>query len=57
MRELEQRLPSDAYSMIAVLNSDLYPDEEWNFVFGIASTVKRTGVFSFARYDDRFFME
>jgi len=33
----------------------LYPRDEWNFVFGLASVQKRTGVFSFARYDEDFF--
>ena len=35
--------------------TDLYPRDEWNFVFGLASIKDRTGVFSFARYDPRFF--
>ena len=43
-------LPHDAYSMIAVTMTDLYPEESWNFVFGQASTKRRVGVFSFARY-------
>ena len=34
---------------------DLYPRDEWNFVFGLASIRDRTGVFSFARYDPKFF--
>ena len=49
--------------------SDLYPDDEWNFVFflisyftkkkvfGEASFRKRTGVFSLARYDDNFYSQ
>ncbi len=47
---LPRRLPPDAYAMIAVTMTDLYPDESWNFVFGQASTRNRVGVFSFARY-------
>jgi archaemetzincin len=41
--------------MIGVCLSDLYPKDEWNFVFGLASIKGRTGVFSFARYDERFY--
>jgi archaemetzincin len=47
---LPRKLPADAYAMIAVTMTDLYPDESWNFVFGQASTKERVGVFSFARY-------
>jgi len=47
---LMRRLPADAYAMIAVTMTDLYPDESWNFVFGMASFKERVGVFSFARY-------
>ncbi len=31
-------------------NRDLYPDESYNFVFGLASLQGGTGVFSFCRY-------
>ena len=41
--------------MICILNYDLYPKDDWNFVFGLASIRDRTGVFSFARYDPAFF--
>ena len=44
------RLPQDAYAMIAVTMTDLYPEESWNFVFGQATIKYRVGVFSFARY-------
>jgi len=46
------QLPDDAYAMIAVTMTDLYPDEKWNYVFGMASLRNRVGVFSFARYSD-----
>lgn len=48
--QLEQRLPADAYAMIGLTMVDLYPGEDFNFVFGYASTRNRTGVFSLARY-------
>lgn len=35
--------------------TDLYPDVSWNFVFGEASPRDRVGVYSFGRYDPRFF--
>lgn len=44
------KLPGDAYAMLAVTMTDLYPEESWNFVFGQASIRNRVGVFSFARY-------
>jgi len=47
---LPKKLPADAYAMIAVTMTDLYPDEGWNFVFGQASLRQRVGIFSFARY-------
>ena len=46
-------LPEDAYSVLAVTMTDLYPKPEWNFVFGMASLKHRVGVFSFARYIDK----
>ena len=36
---------------------DLYPDPQWNFVFGQASLRDRVGVYSFARYDPKFYGE
>ncbi|WP_367875105.1 archaemetzincin [Luteolibacter sp. Populi] len=47
---LPKKLPADGYAMLAVTMTDLYPDENWNFVFGQASLRRRVGVFSFARY-------
>lgn len=46
----QQRLPSDAYCMLAVTMCDLYPREEWNFVYGLAKLTARVGVFSFIRH-------
>jgi len=44
------RIPKDAICVIAITKIDLYPSDEWNFVFGIGSLFKGVGVFSFARY-------
>ena len=49
--------PADAYCIIAITMEDLYPDPSWNFVFGQASILEGVGVFSFSRYDPRFYGE
>lgn len=55
LKELEKKLHKRIFCIIGVTLTDLYPQDEWNFVFGLASIQKRTGVFSFARYDEDFF--
>lgn len=52
---LEKIRPKDAFCLVGFLISDIYPKEEWNFVFGLADSTKRVGVFSFARYHESFF--
>ncbi len=52
---LQSHLPRDAYAMIGLTSEDLYPSEDYNYVFGLASTSERTGVFSLARYDPQFY--
>lgn len=47
---LEAKVPTDAYCVIALTTEDLYPDDTFNFVFGMARLKARVGVFSFARY-------
>jgi len=54
---LTKRLPDDAFGLMAVTMEDLYPEESWNFVFGMASLEDRVGVQSFARQDPAFFGE
>ena len=51
---MSERIPEDAYCVIAVTMTDLYPDPDWNFVFGEARLYARVGVYSFARHDPRF---
>lgn len=41
--------------MVGYMIADIYPREEWNFVFGLASPDIYTGVFSFARYHESFY--
>lgn len=54
LKWLPSQLPSDAYCLLAVTLTDLYPKESWNFVFGEATFKERVGVFSLARNDPDF---
>jgi archaemetzincin len=54
---LRTRLPKDAFCILAITMTDLYPADDWNFVFGQASLRERVGVYSFARYDPGFYGE
>ena len=54
---LQTRLPKDAYCILAITMADLYPADDWNYVFGQASLRERVGVYSFARYDPGFYGE
>jgi archaemetzincin len=54
-KQLKPRLPRDGYCLLGITLSDLYPDPAWNYVFGEASIKDRVGIYSFARYDPRFF--
>ena len=55
LKWLPGRVPADAYALLAVTMTDLYPKESWNFVFGEATLKQRVGVFSLARHDPAFF--
>ena len=46
-------VPKDAYCMLTLTMQDIYPGNQWNFVFGWAMYQARTGVFSFLRYDPK----
>lgn len=39
---------------VLVTMEDVYPREEWNFVYGIADIMNGVGVWSFARLDPQF---
>jgi archaemetzincin len=54
---LRKQLPADAFCILAITMTDLYPEPDWNYVFGQASLRGRVGVYSFARYDPAFFGE
>ena len=47
---LIKSMPEDAIVYIAITSKDLYPQEDWNFVFGQAYLKKRTGVSSIYRF-------
>ncbi|CEM22060.1 unnamed protein product [Vitrella brassicaformis CCMP3155] len=46
-----------AFCVVGFTMEDIYPGEEWNFVFGQARPMERVGVFSFARHDPCFYGE
>ena len=55
--EIGKIVPPDAFCVGAITLCDLYPRDDWNFVFGIATLANRVGVYSLARhlpgfYDD-----
>jgi len=54
---LKRNRPPDAFCTLAITMEDLYPHPSWNFVFGQASLRDGVGVFSFARYDPKFYGE
>ena len=47
---LAPNLPPDAAAMLAFSSLDLWPGDNWNFVFGQASLRNRVGVWSFYRH-------
>lgn len=49
---LKPQLPEDAAALIALTNYDLYPGNDWNFIFGLGSTKERVGVWSMYRFGD-----
>ena len=46
---LKRRKPADAVVYMAITERDLYPDQEWNFAFGVASYKERIGATSIYR--------
>lgn len=49
---LKPKLPDDAAAYMAFTNMDLYPSDDYNFVFGLGSLKNRVGVYSIARFGD-----
>jgi archaemetzincin len=52
IEELKKIAPKDSVGLLGITAVDLYPDPEWNFVFGQADNVDNVGVMSMARYGD-----
>ena len=53
---LEPNLPEDAICCLGITQEDLYPDPQWEYVFGQAYLHRRVGVYSLARYFGKFWM-
>ena len=51
---MKEDVPEDAYAVLALSTTDLYPDESWGYVFGMASFKDRVGVYSVARFHEDF---
>lgn len=49
---IPQKKPDDALAVMALTESDLYPQPSWNFIFGLASYTKQIGVTSMYRYSN-----
>jgi len=49
---LPPRVPADGVALICFTTSDLYPNDDWNFVFGQATYRDRVGVWSMYRNGD-----
>jgi len=50
---LLNKTPDDGIVLMGISAKDLYPKESWNYVFGIASYVKRVGVSSMYRLQNK----
>lgn len=46
---LKGRSPQNGIALMAITEKDLYPSEDWNYVFGLASYQERVGVSSIYR--------
>lgn len=49
---LKPNRPKDAVAVLGLTSADLWPGDNWNFVFGQASLSERVGVWSTARMGD-----
>lgn len=49
---LKRQLPKDAATLIAFTTYDLYPGNDWNFIFGLGSLQERVGIWSMYRFGD-----
>jgi archaemetzincin len=54
---LPEVLPDTAIAVVGITTADLYPEPDWNFVFGQASYHERVSIYSLARLGPEFFGE
>ena len=54
---LRTNLPEHAFCLVGITMEDLYPGDDWNYVFGEASLRDRVAVYSFARLLPSFWNE
>lgn len=54
LSKMDSERPRDAFCLAGVTLTDLYPRDEWNFVFGLATSSGYCGVYSLARYLSNF---
>ena len=52
---LQRLLPSDGVCIVGITWTDLYPDDDLNFVFGETSFEHKSGIFSFGRFEPKDF--
>lgn len=50
---LKKNIPDSAIAVLAISEKDLYPKEDWNYVFGLASYHDRVGVSSIYRLENK----
>ena len=52
IEKLKSKVPKKGLLIVGVTMSDIYPRDEWNFVYGLANCMDGVGVFSFRRHYD-----
>ena len=52
---LPRNLPDDAVCLTGITMGDLYPSDDWNYVFGMGTFRNRVAVYSLARFYDSFY--
>jgi archaemetzincin len=50
---LRNKIPVKAVTLLAITEKDLFPSQDWNYVFGLASYAERIGVSSVFRFQGK----
>lgn len=50
---LKNKIPTNGFASMAITEKDLYPQDDWNYVFGLASYKNRVGVSSIYRLQEQ----